>query len=311
MRRPLFERAAVIGFGVIGGSFSLACRRRELVGEVTAVARSERTLALAREFDAADHFTRDPVAAVADADLVYLATPVDAIVDLLPRVAAHVPKGSLVTDAGSTKRAICEAAAACMPSHAEFIGGHPMAGSEQSGLAAADEELLTGCTYFVMTPDEPLSIPAQHFYDLLEALDTRPFIVSPQEHDRLVAAASHLPHLTAATLMNVVTALDDGTGSVLAAAGQGLRDTTRVAGAPPELWAPICRTNQDNLAAMLSQLIETLTFLRDDVAEGRWDELSDALRRASELRQRLHKPAPDDDPEWPQRHSRGAGPRDG
>ena len=297
MRGPLFERAAVIGFGVIGGSFALACRQRGLVGEITAVARSEKTLALAREYDAADRFTRDPAAAVGEADLVDLATPVDAIVDQLPRVAARVRKGALVTDAGSTKRAICEAAAACMPPHAEFIGGHPMAGSEQSGLAAADEGLLTGCAYFVMTPDEPLSVAAQCFYDLLEALDTRPFVVSPPEHDRLVAAASHLPHLAAATLMNVVAALDDGAGSVLAAAGQGLRDSTRVAGAPPDLWAPICRTNQDNLVAMLSQLIETLTFLRDDVAEGRWDELSDALRRARELQQRLHEPAAGDDPD--------------
>jgi prephenate dehydrogenase len=265
------------------------------VGQVTAVARSQHTLDLARELGAADDFTRDPIEAVREADLVYLATPVDVIVDLLPRVAAGVPRGALITDAGSTKRAICDTAARCMPREAEFLGGHPMAGSEEQGLAAAEADLFAGFTYFVMKPAEPLSAPVQRFYDLLDLLDTRLIVMEPDAHDRAVAAASHLPHLAAATLMNVVGALDDSGGSVLDSSGAGLRDSTRIAAGSPEMWLPICQTNQDHLVAMLSQFIETMTFLRDDLAEGRWDELGDALQRARDFRKRLEPRAGSED----------------
>ncbi len=286
-RRPLFERVAVIGCGLIGGSFALACREQNLVGRIVAAARTKETLALARELGVADETTRDVQQAVSGADLVYLAAPVQATILILQTIGSRLEKGALVTDAGSTKAEICAAAEQAIPGTAEFVGGHPMAGGETSGIRAARPDLFRGAPYFLTTPEGSLSAAVQRFYDLLEHLEVCVCVVTPEEHDRLVSLASHLPHLAAAALMNVVISVDGAEGQVLGSAGRGLRDTTRIAAGSPEMWRDICRTNKQNISDALAAYIETLSFLREDLDAGRWDELYDALRRAAEARRRL------------------------
>lgn len=279
----LFERAAVIGIGMIGGSFALAARERGLVGTVVGVARTERTLSQARSLGAADETTTDPVVAVSGADLVYLAAPVGVIPALLCAIAPAVAEGCLLTDAGSTKREIM-AAAAHLPPHCTFVGGHPLAGSEQAGIAAARPGLFRGCSYF-LTPDPQANPDALGLLRrLVEGLGGRSVLIDADAHDRLMAATSHLPHMIAAALCATLADLE---GDLARLAGPGLRDTTRIALGSPELWRDILLSNADNLQTALEELRRALDQFQSALEAGEGDALSALLQRARAVRQRL------------------------
>ncbi len=279
----LFERCAVIGIGMIGGSFALAAKREGLVGTVVDMARTESTLRQARDLSAADETTSDAAAAVEGADLVYLAAPVGAIPTLLRTIANTVPEGCLVTDAGSTKREIV-AAAADLPAHCAFIGGHPMAGSEQAGIGAADPDLFRGCSYF-LTPDAQTNADALALLRrLVEGLGAEPIIIDADEHDRVMAATSHLPHMLAAALC---ATLADFEGNLARVSGPGLRDSTRVALGPEDLWRDILLSNADNVTARLAELRRMLDEFEGALRAGDGDKLVALLRAARRLRERL------------------------
>lgn len=279
----LFERCAVIGIGMIGGSFALAAKREGLVGTVVGVARTESTLRQARDLSAADETTSDAAAAVEGADLVYLAAPVGAIPTLLRTIANTVPEGCLVTDAGSTKREIV-AAAADLPAHCAFIGGHPMAGSEQAGIGAADPDLFRGCSYF-LTPDAQTNADALALLRrLVEGLGAEPMIIDRDEHDRVMAATSHLPHVLAAALCATLAEFD---GALARLSGPGLRDSTRVALGPEDLWRDILLSNADNVTARLAELRRMLDEFEGALQAGDGDKLVALLRAARRLRERL------------------------
>jgi len=280
----LFERTAVIGIGMIGGSFALAARQAGLVGRVVGVARTERTLRQARDLALADETTTDPLAAVQAADLVYLAAPVAAICELLGRIAGALPAGCVLTDAGSTKRQIVARAREVLPSHCTFIGGHPMAGSEQAGPAAARADLFRGCSYF-LTPDsnaDPDDLDPVR--ELIRGIGAQPIVLDAETHDRLLAATSHLPHLVAAALCGTV----GGRAADLARySGRGLRDTTRIALGPEEVWRDILLSNADNLRTVLDDLDRWLEDFRSALQAGDGDRLLSLLRSARAVRERL------------------------
>lgn len=242
----LFERAAIIGIGLIGGSFALAARAAGVVGEVVGVARRERTLLEALHLGAADRTSFDPGEAVRDADLVLIATPVATIPDVLERIAPALPVGCVVTDAGSTKRAVM-AAASVLPEHVDFIGGHPMAGSERAGVTAARVHLFHGKTW-LLTPGDARPDAVARLRAVLEAIGARVVIVDAAEHDRIVARTSHLPHVIAAALCTALGECCDESDFI----GAGLRDTTRIAAGPSEVWREILLTNADEVLAALS-----------------------------------------------------------
>lgn len=281
----LFERAAVIGIGLIGGSFALATRRRGLVREVIGVARRRETLDAAMAVGAVDEVTTDPIAAVAAADLIYLATPVRAIPALLETIGPHLREGCVVTDGGSTKRRIVEAGDR-LPARAGFVGGHPMAGSEQSGPGAARDDLFEGTVYF-LTPTEatPAGVVAC-MTELVEALGARPVLLDAARHDRLLAATSHLPHLAAAALCGAVA----GVPELEVYAGSGLRDTTRVAGGPAEVWRDILLSNADQVLAALDGLSGALDEYRAALSAGDGARLTELLAAAREVRERMTAP---------------------
>jgi prephenate dehydrogenase len=237
----LFPRAAVVGIGLIGGSFALAAKRAGLVGHVTGVARSEATRQGALKIGAADAVTSDAASAVAEADLVYLAAPIDSICGSLRTLGPHLRSGALVTDAGSAKTVILDAARA-LPPTVTFLGGHPMAGSEQAGIASARADLFAGSSYFLTpTPDTPADA-VETLSALVSGLGARPVIVEAALHDRLVALTSHLPHLLAWALCT--TAGEAADPAVLAPfLGGAWRDVTRIAGSSPEMWSEIFRAN--------------------------------------------------------------------
>jgi len=268
---PFFRRAAVLGTGLIGGSFALAVRRHEPEA-VVAGWDKESVLRVAQEYGAIHEGFVDLSSAVAGADLIYIALPVGQTLEALPQVAAAAAPQALVTDAASTKRAVCAAAARCFSgAGARFLGGHPMAGKEVSGIAAAEAGLFAGANYALVRVDanrqgaSGASERVAEFVKLLERMEAAPVWLDAETHDRAAAIVSHLPQLMAVALAQVVSAAADPSGLPLTVAGRGLRDALRLAGSPYSLWRDIILTNSDNLEQALDQLIGSLETIRGEL----------------------------------------------
>lgn len=273
---------AIIGVGLIGGSFGLALKKAGFTGTIVG-ASSEATLrtALARG-------VIDEAAPLADAargaDLIYLAQPIGRILDTLHHVDGFVNPGTLITDAGSTKSAIVAAARKHIR-RGVFLGGHPMAGKEKRGVAEADADLFRGRTY-VLTPHEPAALEtpaAAEFLEWLKRIGALPVILNAEEHDHIVAFTSHLAQLASTALAATVA---EHAGDHLAVAGPGLADTTRLALSPFELWRDILATNSSAIELALTAYIIKLEHLRDNL---RTREIESEFEIASALAATLRK----------------------
>jgi prephenate dehydrogenase len=272
-----FRRAAVLGVGLIGGSFALALRRYFPDSMVVGWDKAH-ALRHALERGAIHEGSGDISLAVAGADLIYLALPVGLTIELLPEIARLARPDSLVTDASSTKRSVCGVAAQSFhEGGALFLGGHPMAGKEISGIAAADAELFRGSKYALISPSGKKSEAAREtriarFVALVERLGAEPVWLAADAHDRAAAVVSHLPQLLAVALAGVVRAQTDETGLPVTLAGRGLRDALRLAGSPYSVWRDIILTNSDNLDRVLDQMIQALEQVRADLRTRALDE---------------------------------------
>lgn len=260
---PPFERIAIVGFGLIGGSLAMAIRQRWSSGLIIAVDRKD-VLETAMRMHVADVAGDDPIMA-AEADLVVLAAPVLQNRRILEGLADVVKGEALVTDAGSTKREIVDAARA-LPDRLRFVGGHPLAGAAAGGLRSARPDLFTDRPWIFTPDDRSRADDVERLEQFVSALGARPGRMTAEAHDRLVAFLSHLPQLTASALMQVVGLHAGAEG--LALAGQGLRDTTRLASSPACIWRDIVHTNRDEIVAAIDALIAVLQQLRADAAGG-------------------------------------------
>jgi prephenate dehydrogenase len=258
---PPFPHVAIVGFGLIGGSLGLAIRERWPKAMVIAIDRKP-VIETAMRLGAAD-VGGDDLGLAAGAELIVLAAPVVANLDVLAELDGFVPGAALVTDVSSTKRAIAQASHT-LPSRLHFIGGHPLAGAATSGVEAARADLFAGRPW-ILTPER--TPPDTTLVDFLEALGAKVETMTPDAHDELLAYISHLPQLTASALMSIVGGKAGARG--LAHAGRGLRDTTRLASSPPEIWRDIAATNRDHLTVALDELIGVLQNLKDDLSGDR------------------------------------------
>ncbi|RDV80935.1 prephenate dehydrogenase [Ammonifex thiophilus] len=283
----MLGKVVVVGVGLIGGSLGLALRRRGKAREVVGVGRSAERLRQAQLLGAVDSFTTDPAEGVKGADLVVVATPIGAIVPTLESLAPHLEPGTVVTDVGSTKREIVEAAEKLAAKYSfAFVGGHPMAGSERTGVENADPYLFENA-YYILTPTP--STPAEaisRVEELVEAVGARKVAIPPDLHDYYVAAVSHLPHCLASALCNLIASLPEKEAILPLAAG-GFRDTTRVAAGDPALWRDILLTNTDPLRELLALLLQVLQELEGLLAKKDARELEEWLRRAQTLRKEV------------------------
>lgn len=275
------QTVAIVGTGLIGSSFGLALRQAGFAGRILGVS-SERSLRAAIECKAIDEGATLESAA-AQADLVYLSQTISAIIDTLPRLAACLKPGALVTDAGSTKRTIVQAAA---PLGDAFIGGHPMAGKASRGAAGAEASLFDGRPY-ILTPSSPEQMDDPRVRSLanwIERAGARLVILTAAEHDRLVARASHLPQLLSTSLASTLeqSAHPDAIASV---SGPGLRDMTRLALSSHDIWKDILATNGDEIAAALALIEHRLADLRQGL-DGAAAESAFAAGRNFSLRLR-------------------------
>jgi prephenate dehydrogenase len=281
----MFSRVAVLGTGLIGGSFALALRPQFPETRVVGWDRAE-VLPQALARGAVHEVAGNLEVAVRDADLVYLALPIGATLDLLPAVARWCGPRALVTDACSTKALVCRTAGAHFRGAARFLGGHPMAGKERGGIENASAELFRGAKYALVGNAAGADERERGFLELLRALGAEPVWLSAEEHDRLVALVSHLPQLVAVAL--AVTVSEHGGAPVHAAdlAGGGLRDALRLAGSPYGIWRDICLTNREQISAAIEQLALVLDDLRLHLTS---PELRDAFARANQLYDSLRK----------------------
>lgn len=270
---------AILGVGLIGGSIGL--RLRERGWRVTGWSPSEQTLGLALRRGAIDAAAATPEEAVAEAELIIVASTIRAVPAMFEAVARTARPGAIVTDVASVKSQVLRWAAQLLPGHVQFVGGHPMAGKELQGVAAADPNLFADCTY-CLVPGERRALP--RLEELVDALGARSLIIAAEDHDRAVAAASHLPFIAATALVRAVAAdLDDLTGAV---ASSGFRDTTRVAIASPTMHADICNFNADAVSEMIERLQTELDRLKAELSD---PGIEQSFADAAAVRQRWLK----------------------
>lgn len=275
---------AILGPGLLGGSIALAARVRGL-HRVALWARRAEAVAEIQSRGVADRASTDVRAIVADADLVIFCTPIGAMPALAREIADAIPASALVTDVGSVKAPVCAELGAIFRERGRFVGSHPMAGSEQTGLAAARADLFEGAVSIV-TPDaqsDAASVAAIHQF--WTALGCRTVELAPAKHDEIVALVSHFPHLLAATLVNTVAAEN---ARAFDFCGPGFRDSTRIAASPPAMWAEILGSNREAVRsaaeAMIEKLREIITLLGHD------RPMTEFLTQAKAQRDRLRLP---------------------
>lgn len=280
---PVFEKIGIVGLGLIGGSIALAARHVWPSALVIGVD-SKDVLETAMRLHAID-VAADDLIVLAEADLVILAAPVRQNIALLGQLDEHVRQSALVTDTGSTKRAIVEAAKS-LPSRFTFIGGHPLGGAAKGGLEHARVDLFTDRPWLFTPTNEANSGAVERLCAFVRAVGANPQIVSVAAHDQMLAYLSHLPQLTASALMQVI---GDAVGvNGFALAGRGLIDTTRLAASPADIWKDIAATNVDELRRALDALIGVLESLRGDLEEGH--RLGEVFTAANRWRDRLQNP---------------------
>ncbi len=284
----IVEKLAIVGTGLIGGSFSLALKQAGAVREVLGVGRNPARLTVARELGLIDHAV--DWAEAGQADCILLALPVGETEAILNNLAPHLKAGAIVTDAGSTKANVVAAARAALGKRfADFVPGHPIAGSEQSGPGAARADLYQG-KKVVLTPQADTRADALAIVRALwEAAGAQVETLDADLHDRVFAAVSHLPHLAAFTLVDELARRADG-DTFFRYAASGFRDFTRIAGSSPEMWRDIALANREAVLAELDAYLAALQALRSAVSAEDAEALLAIFSRAREARNHwIHK----------------------
>ena len=278
-----FKTIAIVGVGLIGGSLGLALKHKGFQGKIIGVDRRG-NLDNAFHRKAIDEgFSREEIGAgVAEADLTFLCAPIHIILKQIAEIGEHVKPGAMVTDAGSIKRQIIETANNHLPLHCDFIGGHPMAGSEFKGVGAADHFLFENATW-VLTPSRPVEHDKiKALVDLLEGIGAKVLIMQPRLHDEIAAAVSHLPQMSALALMNLAAARNEESSHFLKMAAGGFRDMTRIASSPFSVWESICRVNSDMISDYIDAYIKELQHVKEIINKA--DELEKYFARAAKNR---------------------------
>jgi prephenate dehydrogenase len=281
-----FSRVAILGTGLIGGSFGLALRKHFPDISIVGFDRAE-TLQTALARGAVQETARDLASAVRGADLVYVALPIGATIEALPAIAAAAKDGALVTDTGSTKATICRAAKTAFAGGARFLGGHPMAGKETSGIARADAKLFSGARYALIGLESDPDPRTHGLAALVRELGAEPVWTDAETHDWAVGIVSHLPQLLAVALARVVQDETDETGLPLSLSGPGLQDMLRLAGSPYSVWRDVAHTNTENITRALDRLGQAVEYLRTRLTS---KELEQEFLVANELYKQLKKP---------------------
>lgn len=278
---------AVIGTGLMGGSFGLACLSRGLCDEVRGFDRDSQTVEIALDRKAITRRCASPAEAVAGANLVVIATPVAVIPMVYEELAQALSPGAVVTDVGSTKSRVVDSIAPKVPFGTSFIGGHPIAGSELEGIGAARADLYEGCSWILTPTSQTDSASYGMLTRFLGKVGARVLSLNPTAHDEVVALSSHLPQLLSSALMSFAADVAASeTGLPLVTAG-GFRDMTRIAASNPDLWVGIIKENSGALTRLLRRFTQDLEELTETIETESWAGLYERLSAAREARRAL------------------------
>ena len=280
----MFEQLAIIGCGLMGGSFALALKRAGLVKRVVGYSKSPSTTERARQLGVIDVEAPSALLAVSGADIVLIAVPVAATEATLKSIKHLVSSQMLVMDVGSTKRDVIDAGRRALREHiGSFVPAHPIAGKEVSGVEHADADLYTGKQVILTPIERTLTVQLQKAVDVWTALDCKVVKMSPESHDAAFAAVSHLPHLISFALMNAISGQPQGK-DYLALAGPGFRDFTRIAASDPKVWRDIMVSNREELLAQSKIFQRNLQALELMISSGNTEALEGLIEQASQTR---------------------------
>jgi prephenate dehydrogenase len=280
----LSNRMAVIGVGLIGGSLARVLRERGEVGEVIGVGRQAPNLQRAVELGVIDRYSHDPCEGVSGADLVFLSTPVCSIASILARIAPFLAPGCVVTDGGSVKEAIVSACEPLMPEGTHFVGGHPIAGTENSGVEASFATLFQGKRCIVTPTKQTDPLALETVVRMWEIAGSEVVRMDAEKHDRIVAAISHLPHMVAYSLVNAVGGYNLFDESILSYSAGGFRDFTRIASSDPAMWRDIALMNRSAVLEMMDFFSRNFQALRSLVEGGDGFGLEEFFLRSKKSR---------------------------
>ena len=282
---PLFNRLALIGFGLIGGSIARAARAQGLAGEIVATARSAKSRARVQELGVVDRVVDTNAEAAEGADLVILCIPVGACGPTAEEISAHLKPGAIVSDVGSVKNAVVRDIAPFLPPNVHFVPAHPVAGTEHSGPDSGFAELFIN-RWCILTPPEgtdPTAVEKLHAF--WSALGARVEIMTPEHHDLVLAITSHLPHLIAYTIVGTANEFGQVTSSeVMKFSAGGFRDFTRIAASDPTMWRDIFLANKDAVLEMLGTFNEDLSKLTRAIRRGDGEALFEHFARTRAIR---------------------------
>jgi cyclohexadieny/prephenate dehydrogenase len=282
---PLFGRVALIGIGLIGSSLARAMRQHKLAGHIAGHAKSERTRNTAVELGLVDSIHAEPAAAVADADLTVVCTPLGAYAAIGAAIGPHLKAGSTLTDVGSVKQAVIRDLGPQVPEHVHFIPGHPVAGTEHSGPESGFAELFQG-RWCILTPPAGTDAAAvEKLAELWRRCGSMLEIMEASHHDQVLAITSHLPHLIAYCIVGTVTGVEEATQKeVIKFSASGFRDFTRIAASDPIMWRDIFLNNREAILEMLGRFSEDLAALQRNIRWGEGDKLEDLFTRTRSIR---------------------------
>jgi prephenate dehydrogenase len=279
-----FKNVAIIGVGLIGGSFALSLRKAGFNGKIVGIGRRRENLIKAKDLRVIDEYSTDPAEGVKDADLILLSTPVGQFPKIIKKAKGYIKKGAIVTDVGSVKQEVVETLESLMPEGVSFIGAHPIAGRECSGVESASHDLFKN-TRCILTPSENTDKRALNkIINTWKAIGAQTILMHPEEHDAIFATVSHLPHVIAYVLINTILDLNKG---LLSHCGRGLRDMTRIALSPPELWRDICVHNKTNIIKSLEHFLASTNSIKRLIENSEWDRLEKEFKKARAGRQSL------------------------
>ena len=281
----LFQKVTVIGVGLLGASLAKACKKRGLVNEITGYGRNRENLIKAKNLKIIDHYFGDLSEAVSDADLIVLCTPVSAIVPLIQNLIPQVKPGALITDVGSVKDSVVHGADKVVPEGIFFVGSHPIAGGENSGLEASTANLYQDAKCIVTPTNKTDKTALEKISALWQAVGMKVISLTTDEHDFIFGAVSHLPHIVAYALMNTLGSLKtQGNRNVTAFSGAGLKDITRIASSDPVMWRDICLSNRNHSLDLIDRFQNKLEKIRNTIEKGDGQELKKEFIAANKYR---------------------------
>jgi prephenate dehydrogenase len=282
-----FNKATIIGVGLIGGSLAKVLKEKNLAQKITGAGRGRASLELALKLGVIDRIGQTMSQSVEDADLVVLAAPVGAFLPIVAEIAPRLKQGAVLTDVGSVKGAMVQRIESLLPSGIHYVPGHPIAGKEKHGVGEASGTLFRGAKC-ILTPTDKTSPQAlEAIKALWLAAGANVVLMDADTHDHIFAAVSHLPHAAAFAMVSTVAGFTTGPENYINFSGAGFRDFTRIAASSPEMWRDVCLLNGNNIVEMLDQYQSALDRIKKAIQHQDAAELEHLFRSASELRRGL------------------------